>query len=140
MKPSLVFVCGVLLCSLAAAPSVSAQAPATVSSDESPEYKQAISQALEEYGLTHYEESRSLFEKAHALDPNERTLRGLGMVEFGLRHYVADEGYLEASLKATKKPLTEDQRRFVGDLLARTQQFIAKYELAVEPVVPAGMR
>jgi hypothetical protein len=114
------------------------QTPAA--SEESPEYKQAIGQALEEYGLQHYEESRTLFERAHSLDPNARTLRGLGMVEFELRHYVAAEGYLEASLKSTKKALTEEQRAAVTDLLARTKQFIAKYELAVEPEAPAGMR
>jgi hypothetical protein len=62
------------------------------------------------------------------------------MVEFELRHYVAAEGYLVASLKSTKKPLTEEQRTAVGDLLERTKQFIAKYELAVEPEAPAGMR
>ena len=32
--------------------------------------------------------ARSLFERAHAIDPNARTLRGLGMVEFELRHYL----------------------------------------------------
>jgi len=142
MKPSLVLVCGALLCALTWPLRGAAQAAPVeaVAGEETPEYKQAISQALEEYGLQHYEESRSLFEKAHSLDPNARTLRGLGMVEFELRHYVAAEGYLEASLKSTKKALTEEQRTAVKDLLARTKQFIAKYELAVEPQAPEGMR
>ena len=142
MKPRFVLVCGARLCSLALAPKTFAPgAPAgSTAAEETPEYKQAIGQALEEYGLQHYEESRSLFEKAHALDPNARTLRGLGMVEFELRHYVAAEGYLEASLKSGKKPLTEEQRQAVQGLLTRTKQFIAKYELAVEPEAPAGMR
>ncbi|MFT3925117.1 MAG: PEGA domain-containing protein [Myxococcales bacterium] len=141
MKPSLVLVCGALLCSLAATPRASAQAaPEAAGVEETPEYKQAVAQALEEYGLKHYEESRTLFERAHSIDPNARTLRGLGMVEFELRHYVAAEGYLEASLMSTKKALTEEQRVAVNELLGRTKQFIAKYELAVEPVAPAGMR
>jgi hypothetical protein len=142
MKHWIVAACGVLG-TLVAVPLAGAQAPASAAAtqvEESAEYKRTIDQALEEYGLGHFEESRSLFERAHSLDPSARTLRGLGMVEFELRHYVAAEGYLKASLASERKPLTEDQRRAVADLLARTQQFVAKYELAVEPAAPPGMR
>lgn len=99
----------------------------------SPEYKRTIDSALEEYKLGHFVEARSLFEHAHTLDPNARTLRGLGMVEFELRHYVRAADLLEASLASTKKPLTEDQRKAVSELLQRTRQFIASYSLDVAP-------
>lgn len=116
---------------------VSAQAkpPAQAPSDaaESAEYKQAVDAALEEYKLQHFEEARSLFERAHAIDPNARTLRGLGMVEFERRQYVRAAELLEAALASKKKPLTEEQRKAVEELLGRTKQFIARYAVEVQP-------
>jgi hypothetical protein len=111
------------------APTAIASADAT----EKPEYKQAVEQALEEYRLGHFEEARSLFERAYDIDANARTLRGLGMVEFELRHYVRATELLEQSLASTKKPLTDDQRKSVEQLLARTRQFVANYAVKVEP-------
>src|SRR3954466_6623521 len=66
---------------------------------DSPEYRRLIGDALKEYGLEHFEESRSLFERAHMLSPSARTERGLGMVEFELRHYVTAQHLLELSLE-----------------------------------------
>lgn len=100
---------------------------------ESPEYKQAVAQALEEYRLGHFEEARSLFERAHGIDANARTLRGLGMVEFELRHYVRASALLGESLSSSKKPLTDEQRKSVEQLLERSRQFIANYAVTVDP-------
>lgn len=102
-------------------------------SAESAEYKQAVDAALEEYRLQHFDEARSLFERAHAVDPSARTLRGLGMVEFELRHYVRAAELLEQALASDKKPLTAEQRRAVEELLARTRQFISNYAVEVTP-------
>jgi tetratricopeptide (TPR) repeat protein len=112
-----------------------ALAPATppLDASENPDYKRAVEDALKEYGLGHFEEARSLFRRAHGIYPNARTLRGLGMVEFELRHYVRASQLLEESLASTQKPLTDDQRRAVTSLLARTRQFIANYAVKVEP-------
>jgi len=100
---------------------------------ESTEYEHAITSALEEYRLGHYEEARSLFQKAQDLAPSARTLRGLGMVEFELRHYVRAAELLNASLEDERKPLTMAQRSSVNELLQRTRQFIAQYNLDVSP-------
>ncbi len=113
-----------------------ALAPAAPVAEDSPEYKRTIDSALEEYRLGHFTEARSLFEHAHTLDPNARTLRGRGMVEFELRHYVRAAELLEASLAATHKPLTDDQKKAVTELLERTRQFIASYSLDVAPERP----
>jgi tetratricopeptide (TPR) repeat protein len=99
----------------------------------SAEYARAIEDALEEYRLAHYEEARSLFERAHAIEPSARTLRGMGMVEFELRHYVHAAELLDAALKSDQRPLTADQREAVERLLARTKLFIGEYKLNVEP-------
>lgn len=47
-------------------------------------YRDAIDTALQEMGLGNYEEAREQFARAHALSPNARTLRGLGISEFEL--------------------------------------------------------
>jgi hypothetical protein len=117
---------------LASAQAKPASAPAADGA-ESAEYKQAVEAALEEYRLQHFEEARSLFERAHAIDPNARTLRGLGMVEFERRHYVRAAELLEAALASKKKPLTDEQRKAVEELLARTRQFISSYAVEVKP-------
>jgi tetratricopeptide (TPR) repeat protein len=106
---------------------------------ESPEYKHAVDAALEEYRLQHFDEARSLFERAHAIDPNARTLRGLGMVEFERRHYVRAAELLEAALKSDRKPLTAEQRKTVEELLSRTRQFISRYAVEVEPKLDAPL-
>jgi tetratricopeptide (TPR) repeat protein len=100
---------------------------------ESPEYKRTIEAALDEYRLQHFEEARTLFQRAHGLEPSARTERGLGMVEFELRHYVEAQRHLEAAINSTAKPLTEEQKRSAQDLLSRTRQFVAQYALEVEP-------
>jgi hypothetical protein len=123
----------------AALASAQAKPSAQPASDaaESAEYKQAVEAALEEYRLQHFEEARSLFERAHAIDPNARTLRGLGMVEFERRHYVRAAELLEAALASKKKPLTEEQRKAVEELLGRTRQFFSNYAVEVQPTSDA---
>ncbi|MDB4977811.1 MAG: hypothetical protein JWN48_6152 [Myxococcaceae bacterium] len=102
------------------------------------EYERTIDAALEEYGVAHYEEARGLFEHAHALEPSARTLRGLGMVEFELRHYVRSAELLSAALDSRYKPLTAEQRSAVSELLARTRQFMGRYQLELVPVEAAA--
>jgi len=125
------------LCLLAAlwlsATRVAAEPASTPAASESAEYTKSVEAALEEYRLGHYEEARSLFERAHSLEPSARTLRGLGMVEFELRHYVQALALLEQSRASTTKPLAPEQRRAVEELLARTRQFIVRYTLALTP-------
>lgn len=103
--------------------------------NESTEYRTAIDSALEEYRVGHFEEARGLFEHAHALDPSARTLRGLGMVEFELRHYVRASALLESALMDARKPLPPSQRTMVEELLTRTRHFVARYQLEVVPEV-----
>ncbi len=58
-------------------------------------YRAAIDAAVQEYELNHFEESREQFARAHALNPNARTLRGLGVADFELRRWT--NGALRAS-------------------------------------------
>ena len=49
------------------------------------EYEAMITDGLAEFQAQRYAEARALFERAHALSPNARTLRGIGMVAFEMR-------------------------------------------------------
>lgn len=101
--------------------------------DAATEYTTEVEAALEEYQRGHFEEARGLFQHAHELAPSARTLRGLGMVEFELRHYVRASELLEASLIDARKPLTDGQRAEVEKLLRRTRTFVARYTVVIEP-------
>ncbi|HEX6239538.1 MAG TPA: hypothetical protein VFZ61_01540, partial [Polyangiales bacterium] len=71
----------VLLAIVSIAASATAQSAAK---SGPPGYADAIEQALSELEAANYPEAREEFQRAHAIYPNARTLRGLGMVEFEL--------------------------------------------------------
>jgi hypothetical protein len=107
-------------------------APAAAA-DDPPEYTAAISEAVSEYQAGNFPESRALFERANALLPNARTLRGLGMVEFELRNYPACVDYLERSLISSAKPLDGDLRTETQRLLQRARGFVGRFAIALDP-------
>jgi hypothetical protein len=98
-----------------------------------PEYQTLIEEALTEYEARNFAEARALFTKAHAVYPNARTLRGLGMVSFELKAYAESITSLEAALAAQVKPLTGELRNETQQLLARAKAFVARYELDIKP-------
>src|SRR5690349_15250674 len=67
------------------------------------EYERAIDSGIAEFQQGNYVEAREQFARAHALVPNARTLRSLGMVEFELRNYVDAVTYLEGALGSSVK-------------------------------------
>jgi tetratricopeptide (TPR) repeat protein len=101
--------------------------------EDPPEYTAAISEAVSEYQAGNFAESRALFERANALMPNARTLRGLGMVEFELRNYPASVDFLEKALISEVKPLDGDLRAETQRLLQRARGFVGRFEIALEP-------
>jgi tetratricopeptide (TPR) repeat protein len=118
---------------LAALSGATAHAESSPESGESADYRRTVEEALEEYQLRHFEEARGLFQHAHELEPSARTLRGLGMVEFELRHYAAAAELLQQSLHDPRKALTDEQRAAVEQLLAKTGHFTAHYRLEISP-------
>lgn len=100
---------------------------------EPPEYRQVIREALSEYHAKNFPEARALFSDAHALYPNARTLRGLGMTAFELRSYRESIGYLKEALASQVKPLDGGLRNETERLLKRAERFVAKLNLTVEP-------
>lgn len=96
-------------------------------------YAELIDDALHEYEALHFEEARALFGKAHVLYPNARTLRGLGMVEFELRHYTESADYLQQALASSLRPLTGSLRDSTTALLGRARGFVGELTLSVQP-------
>ena len=109
-----------------------APAPAPVPAAQ-PAYENAIAQAVAEFGAGRWEEARALFKRAHQIEPNARTLRGMGMTAFELRMYVVALRELEAAVQDTRKPLTEAQRRSAQALIERTNAFVGRHQLVLEP-------
>jgi tetratricopeptide (TPR) repeat protein len=96
-------------------------------------YSETIKHAVTEYESGNWSEAHTLFSRAHELNPNARTWRGLGLASFELRHYLRAIEELGASLADTRKPLSAAQRGEVEGVLARAQQFLAVYRVSLDP-------
>jgi hypothetical protein len=92
-----------------------------------PGYQTLVEQALSESAAGRWEEARAAFRKAHALYPNARTLRGIGMVAFEIRDYVDAVRHLELALLEPRRALDETQRREVVALLDQARGLVARY-------------
>ena len=107
--------------------------PAAAAPAEPPGYREAIDEAIAEYSAGRYPEARALFNRAHALQPSARTLRGLGMTEFELRGYVEAARLLQEALTSTVRPLDGELRTATEALLERARAFIGRFTLALTP-------
>jgi hypothetical protein len=94
---------------------------------------QLIGDAVTEYDAGRYDEARALFRLAHQKAPTARTLRGIGMASFELRDYVEAARSLAGALQEEHRPLTEEQRKQVEGLLARTETFVGRFSLRIHP-------
>jgi len=96
-------------------------------------YRKAITEGVAEYDAGHFEEALSCFRRAHQLSPNARTFRGIGKAAFELRDYVVAIRNLTAALNDSRKPLSDEQREEIQDLLDRGRLFVAVYTLKLGP-------
>lgn len=99
------------------------------------DYATLIREALVEYNTGNWAEAHLLFQRAHAIRPSARTLRGMGLANYERRSYVAAIRDLEASLSSTESPLSSEQRASTERALARAREYVAIYTLEV----PAGV-
>jgi hypothetical protein len=97
------------------------------------EYTALIEEALSEVRDNHFVEARALFARAHALYPNARTLRGLGMMSYELRAYAESIDFFEQALSSDEKPLDASLRKDAEALMKRARRFVATLRLAVNP-------
>jgi hypothetical protein len=100
---------------------------------EDPRYTVLLADAVAEYGAGNYAEARALFAQAHAVLPNARTLRGMGMAAFELREYADALRHLRAALASKERPLTADQRAHAEGLLRRANAYVGSFVVMVRP-------
>jgi hypothetical protein len=105
----------------------------SVAAAQNAEYERVIDEAVSEFKLGHWREARALFEQAHAIDPNARTLRGRGMAEFEMRHYTNAARSLAAALRDSRRPLTPTLRDKTEALLQRTRGSVGRYLITLHP-------
>lgn len=96
-------------------------------------YKELIEQALSEFKHKNWPEARILFTRAHELNPNARTMRGMGIVSFEMRDYLSAVINLKAALEDTRQPLTEAQRKECEALLARARTYVGVFTVKLYP-------
>ena len=125
----LVSVC-VLLCPHT---SVRAQEAAADEATLTARYDAAVREAIAAQSSGDFEGAHALFEQAHALKPNARTLRGMGVASFQGRNFVRAIRELDAALVHPEKPLDAELRRAVDDLRTRAGAEVGIWMLRVEP-------
>jgi tetratricopeptide (TPR) repeat protein len=101
-------------------------------------YSQLVERALSEFDAQNYFEARSLFTRAHALYPNARTLRGLGVVEFALRNCEVAADYLARALSSNERPLSGELRATTEKSLTQSRDYLAHVAVTVTPADAAA--
>jgi tetratricopeptide (TPR) repeat protein len=98
-----------------------------------PDYAGLVRDAVLAQQAGDYAQAIAMFQAAHQLSPNARTLRGLGVAEFLAGDPVAAIGHLEAALVHPEKPLDPELRTAVEELLQRARAMVASYRLETSP-------
>lgn len=100
-------------------------------------YRQLIADALQDFDRGNWEEAGALFAQAHALNPNARTLRGMGLAAFEARHYAKSLRHLRAALEEKRFALTSDQRKTVEQAIERAEKYVGRIRFRLEPAETA---
>lgn len=95
-------------------------------------YEEALDRALAAHAAGDLGEARANMERAHALQPSARTLRGLGIIAFAQERYPDAVAPLEQALASDVRPLTPELRDAVSELLVRVWSRIGRVRLAIE--------
>jgi tetratricopeptide (TPR) repeat protein len=113
---------------------IAAQAPGgTKETDEPPGYKAAVEVAISEFDQGNFAEAKAQFQRAHALSPSARTLRGIGMSDFELRDYVSAIDNLKEALRSHERRLEGPLRQQTLELLQRAESYVGTVHLHVDP-------
>jgi tetratricopeptide (TPR) repeat protein len=118
---------------MTASPPSAGAPPAAGQETQADEYNRLIREGLVEYEQRNWPEALTLFERAHAVQPNARTLRAIGNVAFEMRKYTKSIDALRASLSDSRKPLTQTERVEVENTVERALRYVATLRVTVKP-------
>ncbi|MDB4990615.1 MAG: hypothetical protein JWN04_5793 [Myxococcaceae bacterium] len=97
------------------------------------DYQSALERALSAHAAGDLAEARTFMEQAHALEPNARTLRGLGIIAHAQGRELDAAALLEQARASRVRPLTPELNGAVEELLTRVYKKLARLTLALEP-------
>lgn len=123
----------VLGLALTATVSLARAQPQPSAAEPPSEYTLLVDDAVREYNYSHWAEARALFKQAHALQPNARTERGLGLTSFELRHYVDAVNELQSALDDGRNALSPTQRNEVSAVIERARRYVGAVRVELEP-------
>jgi predicted negative regulator of RcsB-dependent stress response len=95
----------------------------------------ALLEAVRAYEAGDMERARVLFEQVHALAPTARTLRSLALVAFRQQRFDDAVMLFEACLASEVKPLTQQMRGDVSELLTEARLSRARQGEPAAPIV-----
>lgn len=104
-----------------------------VTDERDAQYRALIRDAVEQSRDGRLQEALALFLRAHEIRPSARTLRGIGLVRFGLQDYAGTIRALSASLTDERRPLDDDDHAEAEQILARARSFVAQVQLSLSP-------
>ncbi len=96
-------------------------------------YDRSLSRALSAHASGDHLTAETAIREAHALAPNARTLRGLGVILYAQGRYLEAVEPLEAARTHQVKPLSPELLASVDELLERVWQRIGRLTLQIEP-------
>jgi hypothetical protein len=97
------------------------------------EYQRLVHAAIAAQESGRFEEARGLFARAHALHPNARTLRGMGVSAYQAGNYVQATSDLALALAHPEKALDDELRQSVLELLERARALVGMYRVEAIP-------
>jgi hypothetical protein len=108
-------------------------APVRLHADAS-DYDQALEAALAAHARGDFTSARASMERAHALSPSARTLRGLAIIAHAQGRHDEAVVWCDAALSSGVQALTPTLRESVEELSARSLQLVAQLRLSLTPV------
>lgn len=118
---------------LGAPPQVAGHAQSDEPPHDDEKYLGLVQQAIQQCDLGNFLEAQVLFEQAHRVFPNARTLRGLGLVAYALRDYVVAVQHLDAALTNPVRPLDAAMSTQVRETAERSQALIGSIQVRLDP-------
>jgi tetratricopeptide (TPR) repeat protein len=125
----------VLVCAARGSAQGAPEAPdeATTEIGTDSRYAKLVADAVSAFDAGKFEASREMLRQAHAIRPNARTLRGMGLASFEMGSYALALVDLEAALAETRQPMSAEQREEVEKLRSEADALTARYAIEGMP-------